>query len=442
MILAAAAAAAFSFGEVKVDCEERDGWKLAFAREVAPDGAEIAKITLDCAEAKVPPKTRLSAKVPQVGMDYSWNVNTGDCGMRPNWGAHSHTEVAQGMPVFVYFDGNDTSHFSVAAEECVRHLNHLGGIREEGSILEIGIGWFETPEAPISHYETRVRFDARAKGFADAVREAVAWIEKTAGIVPCRVPDAACDPLYSSWYNFHQDVFAADIESELAIATKLGMKTFIVDDGWQTDDTNRGYAFSGDWQVSKRRFPDMAAHVKRVQDLGIKYMMWYSVPFVGLKSANYEKFKGKYLSVNHGMGAAVLDPRFPEVRKFLVDTYVKALKDWNIDGFKLDFIDSFGIWGEDPAAKENYAGRDIKSLPVAVDRLMTEVKAALTAIKPDILVEFRQSYVGPAIRKYGNMLRVGDCPGNLRRNRFAIANLRLASGGANGAVLTHLTSPP
>ncbi len=30
MILAAAAAAAFSFGEVKVDCEERDGWKLEF----------------------------------------------------------------------------------------------------------------------------------------------------------------------------------------------------------------------------------------------------------------------------------------------------------------------------------------------------------------------------------------------------------------------------
>ena len=183
MILAAAAAATFSFGEVKVDCEDRDGWKLAFSREVASDGAEIAKITLDCAEAKLPPKTRLSALVPQVGMDYSWNVNTGDCGMRPNWGARSHTEVAQGMPVFVFFDGNDTSHFSVAAEECVRHLDHIGGIREEGSILEIGIGWFETPEAPISHYETRVRFDARAKGFADAVREAVAWIEKTANIV-------------------------------------------------------------------------------------------------------------------------------------------------------------------------------------------------------------------------------------------------------------------
>ena len=429
-VLAAAVTAAFSFGEVKVDSEDRDGWMVALEREVASDGAEVAKISLDCPEAKTPPKTWLSLKVPQVGMDYAWNVNTGDCGMQPDWGGWSQTEVAQGMPVFVFFDGNDTSHFAVAVDECVRHLGHNGGIKEEGSLLSVKVGWFETPEAPISHYDTRVRFDARAKGFADAVRESVAWIEKSAGIVPCRVPESALDPLYSSWYNFHQDVHAADIEAELAIAAKLGMKTFIVDDGWQTDDTNRGYAFCGDWKVSPRRFPDMAAHVKRVQALGVKYMMWYSVPFIGRKSANFPRFKGKYLmDDDRGMGAAVLDPRFPEVRKFLVDTYVNALRDWNIDGFKLDFIDSFRFAGPDPAVKENYAGRDIKSLPLAVDRLMTEVKEALTAIKPDVLVEFRQRYVGPAIRKYGNMLRVGDCPGNLRRNRFAMANLRLASGG-------------
>ena len=429
-VLAAAVTAAFSFGEVKVDSEDRDGWKVALEREVASDGAEVAKISLDCPEAKTPPKTWLSLNVPQVGMDYAWNVNTGDCGMQPDWGGWSQTEVAQGLPVFVFFDGNDTSHFAVAVDECVRHLGHNGGIKEEGSLLSVKVGWFETPEAPISHYETRVRFDARAKGFADAVRESVAWVEKSAGIVPCRVPESALDPLYSSWYNFHQDVHAADIEAELAIAAKLGMKTFIVDDGWQTDDTNRGYAFCGDWKVSPRRFPDMAAHVKRVQALGVKYMMWYSVPFIGHKSANFPRFKGKYLmDDDRGMGAAVLDPRFPEVRKFLVDTYVNALRDWNIDGFKLDFIDSFRFAGPDPAVKENYAGRDIKSLPLAVDRLMTEVKEALTAIKPDVLVEFRQRYVGPAIRKYGNMLRVGDCPGNLRCNRFAMANLRLASGG-------------
>ena len=53
----------------------------------------------------------------------------------------------------------------------------------------------------------------------------------------------------------------------------------------------------------------MAAHVKRVQDMGIKYMMWYSVPFIGHRSANFARFKGRYVADNDsGMGAAVLDP--------------------------------------------------------------------------------------------------------------------------------------
>ena len=59
---------------------------------------------------------------------------------------------------------------------------------------------------------------------------------------------------------------------------------------------------------------------------------------------------------------------------------------------------------------------------------MSEIKASLTAINPDILIEFRQSYVGPSIRKYGNMLRVGDCPCDTLKNRMGIINLRMTSG--------------
>ena len=424
-----AAVAAFSFGEVKLECQDRGSWKIDVIREVEKDGAEVAKVVFDSPTDAVPPRAKLIAALPQIDATDIWTINASDCGIPPNWkGWDNYCSCTVGMPLQVAFNGHEQAVFSIASSECIRQTDVLVGVREEGSLLEASVTFFTVPEAPLRHYEAKVRFNVKARPFADAVREEVAWIEQAGGFAPCRVPDGAFEPLYSSWYNFHQDVFAKDIEEECEIAAKLGMKTIILDDGWQTDDTNRGYAFCGDWQVSKRRFPDFAAHVKKVQAMGMKYMMWYSVPFIGLNSANYGKFKGKYLIEKGGNGAAVLDPRFPEVRRFLVDLYVKALNDWNIDGFKLDFIDSFRFEGEDPAVKENYAGRDEKSVPVAVNRLMTEVKSALTAIKPDILIEFRQRYDGPAIRQYGNMMRVGDCPGNMRRNRFAIANLRLASG--------------
>ena len=59
-----AVAAAFSFGQVKVECEKQGDWKVGLVREVAPDGAAVAKLTLDSAEAKVLPKTTLSLLVP------------------------------------------------------------------------------------------------------------------------------------------------------------------------------------------------------------------------------------------------------------------------------------------------------------------------------------------------------------------------------------------
>ena len=429
-LVAATMAMPFSFGEVKVSCAEPGDWKVACVREETEKGVEIVTVTLDAPGRRQPPKFTVEFQVPQVEMFYRWSVNDGNFALPPNWGGACVSEFARNMPLYAFLNGNDESVLALAASECTRVVDFKGGVREEGSLLEISFRYFEKPEAPISHYETSVRIDTRRQYFGKAVSEGAAWIEKAGGYRIASAPPAAFDPLYSSWYSFHQDVFAKPLEEELEIAARLGMKTVILDDGWQTDDTGRGYAFCGDWEVSRRRFPDMAAHVKKVHDLGMKYMVWYSVPFVGLKSANYAKFKGKYLFDEvPGQGAAVLDPRFPEVRAFLVETYVKAVKAWDIDGLKLDFIDSFGLPATDPAERENYAGRDVHSVPGAIDRLMREIRAALVAVKSDILLEFRQSYVGPGVRQVGNMLRVGDCPGDMRRNRFAIANLRLVSGG-------------
>ena len=69
-------------------------------------------------------------------------------------------------------------------------------------------------------------------------------------------------------------------------------------------------------------------------------------------------------------------------------------------------------------------------MPEAVERLLTDAMARLKGLKPDLLVEFRQPYVSAAIRRYGNMFRAGDCPGDALLNRVRIANLRLTCGNA------------
>ena len=419
----------FSFGELALQCDEPGAWRIGIERRIAPDGAEIAEIVAEAPAPAAPPRFKASLVIPQAGMHYMWQPYAQDFSLQPNWASWAMiwtTDVAHGIPLYALFDGSDMCHFSAALGESLRPVVASSGIHEEESLVDLAFEFFTVPEAPLDRYSTSIRFDTRPTALADAVRIAAAWVAEAGGHVPCKVPDGAFEPLYSTWYCFHKDVFGKDVEEELALAARLGMKTAILDDGWHTDEIVWDYSRCGDWKVAPRRFPDMAAHVRKVHELGIKYMMWYSVPFVGLDSAAAERFKGKTLYVRNG--SHVLDPRFPEVRRYLIDTYVTAMRDYGLDGLKLDFIDSFRINGEDPAVADDYAGRDEKSVPVAVDMLMKEVHAKLAEINPDVLVEFRQQYVGAAIRQYGNMLRVGDCPGDMRRNRVAIAIMRLTSG--------------
>lgn len=389
---------------------------------------EYITIELKAPQATTPPTFEVAFSTPQLDAHHLWSSERGSrLVLQPDWRKAQTSALAQNMPLYAFINTNNQNRLTFAISEANRRVDVKAGLREEGALLIGKINFFVEQEAPITHYKTSILLDNRGIFWADAIREASEWIESQNNFKVCRVPEAAFDPLYSTWYQFHQQINDEAIEAECREAVKLGMKTIIVDDGWQTANNNRGYAYCGDWRVTPVRIKDMAAHVKRVQDIGMKYMLWYSVPFVGRYSDAWSQFESKFLYMRN-KDVGVLDPRFPEVREYLISTYEKALKEWNLDGFKLDFIDSFRLSGADPAIAENYAGRDIKTVAEAVDVLMIEVKNRLQAIKPDILIEFRQNYIGPAIRQYGNMFRASDCPGDMQNNRIRIANLRLTSG--------------
>lgn len=232
--------------------------------------------------------------------------------------------------------------------------------------------------------------------------------------------------MYSTWYSFHQEITEHEIEKQCITAKELGCEAVIVDDGWQTADNNRGYAFCGDWKVSKERISNMKEHVKRVHDMGLKYLLWYSVPFVGIHSEAWNKFKNFILSYDEILKAGVLDPRYPEVREYLISVYEEAVAEWDLDGLKLDFVDEFDL----PRGQEDNLNErmDFESVQEAVDCLLSSIIEKLRVVKPDFMIEFRQRYIGPYMRKYGNMFRVTDCPNDPITNRIGSMDIRLLCG--------------
>lgn len=411
---------------------QSDDWNCELRNSNPLPGLTLVTIELQRdTPAALPPAT-LSWVVPAIDIQYRWHpfAGTSGCWLPPDWSQSLlHSELAIGAPVVSLCSHRGANRMTFAFSDALNPVDIRCGIRETDSWIQSEIHCFNTPAAPVDSYFATLRIDTRTSVSGEtAVADVAAWWAAMPEYHPCSVPEVARMPFYSTWYGFHQDIFDHELEEECRLAREYGMEGIIVDDGWQTDDNSRGYAFCGDWEICLKRFPRMREHVDRVHALGMKYLLWYSLVWAGYESEAYRRFSGKFLYHNDRLRAAALDPRFPEVREYLLSIYERALIEWNLDGFKFDFIDSFRFQGEDPAVAENYAGRDYKLLPRAVDRLLTDAMTRLRAIRPEILIEFRQGYIGPAMRKYGNIFRVGDCPGDVIANRTGIINIRRLAG--------------
>ena len=420
-----------SAGEVRLSCSDTAGW--VFDLTATKDGGrDVVTVRMRTEQEARPPQFAIDFEASGAGVRHVWSYDWQRDAYHlwpASWTHKSQdsSQLACGIPVAVAFDANDSARLALACSDPFEKVVFSLAAQESAARLCGHLEFFTEAVTPIRSYEVKILIDGRVRFWADAVRDAADWVADTAGLHPAEVPDSAFDPLYSTWYTYWQDVHAGPLEREAELAAKLGMRTMILDDGWQKVASRTFYSATGDWKPVKSRFPDMKAHVDAVHRSGLKYMLWFSVPYVGDESEAWKLFKGKFLYLTED-GVGVLDPRFPEVREHLIGLYERAVRDWGFDGLKLDFIDMFVFSKTDPAVAEGYAGRDIRSLPQAVDRLMKDVLGRLKAIRPDVLIEFRQNYMGPAIRQYGNMIRALDCPADPFSNRKRISDLRLTSG--------------
>jgi alpha-galactosidase len=323
---------------------------------------------------------------------------------------HFRSHVSAGVPAALFFDQLDRNLFAFNASEALREVSLTAGVNESDNWMHCSFDILYFPAGK----PLLLRFDRRCKNFAEVLRDAFRWSGKMCA-APVAAPVAAFRALYSTWYSYHQDINAAVVETECRAAARYGIGTVIVDDGWHMAGTLDSYSHCGDWQVDEGKFPDFAAHVKRVQALKMKYMLWIALPFLGHNTKAFAKLKDCTLYQKKEWQLDILDPRCPEVRDYLADRLEELAVTYGIDGFKLDFIEQFKLPG----------GDEDGHLAQAVDLLLREITGRLRAVKPEMLIEFRRPYESAALRQYANMFRAGDCPADFHSNRVQTLDLRL-----------------
>lgn len=402
-------------------------WGDGIRKELKEDVYEY-EITLTWEEEQAKAESAeviLFWELPCVDVQYMWHPDArARRVLDADWRLNLESMLTGSAPLALLFNAAGENSFTFATDEVEKVTSVQFGVDDGRNVIsgEIRMG---LKQFAGKHTTTlRVLADFRKIPYYRVLKDVGLWWEKVLNLHPLAVPETARHPMYSSWYQFHQEISAGQLEEECVLAKELGMDTVIADDGWQTSDAGGGYGYTGDWQVCQRKIPDMKEHVKRIHALGMKYILWYSVPFIGYYSENWKRFQDKILYKVDRNAAGILDPRYPEVREYLIGIYEKAVREYDIDGFKLDFIDRFRMPPQDKLSLE----MDYECVQEATKRLMQDIVTRLQSIKKDILIEFRQRYIGPKMQCFGNMFRVADCPSDITSNRVGITDLRLLSG--------------
>ncbi len=362
--------------------------------------------------------------LPIVDMVGLWHTALGrGRSLRYAWSTGIQSHATAQAPVMSLFGADGSNRITFACSEALRPVELEAGVIEETGMMRCEVR-LVTPAASLAQGPVTIRLDLRPIGWEQALVDMGRWWASMPLHAPSTVPEMARQPMYSTWYSFHQKLTPEAVLRQCELSRELGCEAVIVDDGWQTDDSSRGYGSCGDWQSIPTKLGDLRDFTRRVHNLGMKALLWYALPWVGCDSRAWQRFQGKIIRHNAHAHAGVLDPRYPEVRQHLIQATLRAIRNWDFDGLKLDFVDQ---WHDADAPPANEA-MDIASVHAAADRVLSDLMAQVRSIKPDVMIEFRQRYIGPLMRKYGNIFRAADCPADAVTNRLRTLDIRLLAG--------------
>ena len=265
--------------------------------------------------------------------------------------------------------------------------------------------------------------DFRNIHFSKAIYDASKWFLDQQFKEGVASVDTTNVPVFSTWYPMHRNIPLENITNELDSLRTFNFKSVLVDDGWQAlvkmkVDTAYSYEESS--------YKTMNLFKQKCIDMGLPLYLWYSMPFMGGNPIVLKKFEGKYIRYRAPRQMYVLDPRYAEVRKYLVSTYANFLSQWQFDGYWFDFLK--GFYPKEGALIEEDKGRDFVSIELAVDTLYADMEARLKTINPKIFMGQKFPVVGPNLVSYQNFLTGFVGVENTQVVREKMVNNRLLYG--------------
>jgi alpha-galactosidase len=390
-------------------------------KENVPDTA-IIKILIRANSGKKVPTGKMTIRwdlpvVDMHGMVY-FPPSPEDMGRLPYWWGHKVSCVNSSLPFFILYNRNNHNRFTFGM------LNQVPETRFDFEMSELTVEYNFQVERPIilsedGTWEENLYLSQANLPWQKIVSDYTGFVDMGWPQTKMKVPAEAFDPIFCTWTAIHHDVSQEWILKNAVLAADVGFRTWITDDGWFTNKASfADYRYAGDWKPCIDKFPDFAGHVRQVQGMGFKYLLWVAPFMVGQESAAAKTYGHLLQEPIERLHFANFTPWKREVNQIVGDLLENMMRQFNLDGFKLDFIDSIR-----PEEIRDHA--DYATTGEGVYAILSEAVDRLARIKENVLIEFRNPYANLASRRYANLYRASDVPVNFALNRWQVALERL-----------------
>lgn len=383
----------------------------------------IVSIYLHSPYAAKPPHFNFSVKFPKSKIDQIWSSRTWS--NKSFFTIPSYDRAAVDFSIISGMTINDQNQITFSGKDAYNARFITSNIEEANDTVVFKLSFFDEnpPLSNLQDYEAKVMVDFRNIHFSKAIYNAATWFLSDLFKNEAAHLDTLNVPVFSTWYPMHRNIPLEDITRELDSLRTFNFRSILVDDGWQAlvkmkVDTAYKYEESS--------FQTMSLFKKKCDNMKLPLYLWYSLPFIGGNPVVMKKFEGEYIRYRAPRQMYVLDPRYSDVRSYLVSTYANFLKTWQFDGYWLDFLK--GFYPKDGAVIEEDKGRDYVSIDLAVDTLYKEMESRLKAIRPDIFLGQKLQIAGPNLLSYQNFLTGFVGVNNIQVVREKMVNNRLLYG--------------
>lgn len=371
---------------------------------------------VDIVTVSIAPGGQIVLEAPLGNATAYWHpgFDPGDC-LPADWKGREGFSAVRSAPIGVLCDANGQSAFAFAFD-CLTQEGELEfGASEEAKTFVVRLGIAQGLAEARSI--VRLAVVAPETGYERAIRELSHILHD--GIAGRPTSVIALEPVYSTWYAYSQQISHEVIMRNAEAARGIGCKSVFIDDGWQKFGDGRWYAGCGDWVPDTAKFPDLRGTVAELSKAGLETVMWVAPFLVGELSAAYPALAPFASHYSETLRTWVLDPRHREVREHLVAVCTRLMADYALDGLKIDFLNNVMSYARTPSTG------DVADVGDAMALVLGEISAAIEAVRPGALIEFRQPYISPAVAPFADVIRANDCPADADQNRRSTINLRL-----------------